>query len=142
MAVPPMLGVSEAGGYVFYSGPRELFEQHEKSCDQHVPSLAASGLGVRGACGWSRSIRLQPPASKHLGSPLAAARKGDLAAPWADINTTIAWHSFIGSKCICYAGAARPRVRRTRLRRWSGLSFADIAMPSPCLGTKGNRIPA
>ncbi|KES07920.1 dehydrogenase [Streptomyces toyocaensis] len=28
MAVPPMIGVPEAGGYVFYSGSRELFEQH------------------------------------------------------------------------------------------------------------------
>ncbi len=29
MAVPPMIGVPEAGGYVFYSGSRELFERHE-----------------------------------------------------------------------------------------------------------------
>ncbi|WP_329281391.1 NAD(P)-dependent oxidoreductase [Streptomyces sp. NBC_00691] len=29
MAVPPMIGVPEAGGYVFYSGSRELFEEHE-----------------------------------------------------------------------------------------------------------------
>ncbi|MGV9265468.1 NAD(P)-dependent oxidoreductase [Kitasatospora sp. NPDC003701] len=28
MAVPPMIGVSEAGPYVFYSGSRELFEEH------------------------------------------------------------------------------------------------------------------
>ncbi|KQX59486.1 MULTISPECIES: NAD(P)-binding domain-containing protein [unclassified Streptomyces] len=28
MAVPPMIGVPEAGGYVFYSGSRELFELH------------------------------------------------------------------------------------------------------------------
>ncbi|WP_060878661.1 NAD(P)-dependent oxidoreductase [Streptomyces scabiei] len=28
MAVPPMIGVPEAGGYVFYSGSRELFERH------------------------------------------------------------------------------------------------------------------
>ncbi|MFE9411241.1 NAD(P)-dependent oxidoreductase [Streptomyces sp. NPDC006704] len=28
MAVPPMIGVPEAGGYVFYSGARELFDQH------------------------------------------------------------------------------------------------------------------
>ncbi|MCZ0980619.1 NAD(P)-binding domain-containing protein [Streptomyces diastatochromogenes] len=28
MAVPPMVGVPEAGGYVFYSGSRELFESH------------------------------------------------------------------------------------------------------------------
>ncbi len=28
MAVPPMVGVPEAGGYVFYSGSRQLFEQH------------------------------------------------------------------------------------------------------------------
>ncbi|MFF0429307.1 NAD(P)-dependent oxidoreductase [Streptomyces sp. NPDC004520] len=28
MAVPPMVGVPEAGGYVFYSGSRELFELH------------------------------------------------------------------------------------------------------------------
>ncbi|MER5713878.1 NAD(P)-binding domain-containing protein [Streptomyces sp. NPDC002132] len=28
MAVPPMVGVPEAGGYVFYSGSRELFERH------------------------------------------------------------------------------------------------------------------
>ncbi|GLW52707.1 NAD(P)-dependent oxidoreductase [Kitasatospora phosalacinea] len=28
MAVPPMIGVPEAGGYVFYSGSPELFEQH------------------------------------------------------------------------------------------------------------------
>ncbi|MFJ9588222.1 NAD(P)-dependent oxidoreductase [Streptomyces acidicola] len=29
MAVPPMIGVPEAGGYVFYSGSRELFERHQ-----------------------------------------------------------------------------------------------------------------
>ncbi|WP_225803501.1 NAD(P)-dependent oxidoreductase [Streptomyces sp. NK15101] len=34
MAVPPMIGVPEAGGYVFYSGSRELFELHR-------PALAA-----------------------------------------------------------------------------------------------------
>ncbi|MBQ1091915.1 NAD(P)-dependent oxidoreductase [Streptomyces sp. B93] len=28
MAVPPMIGVPEAGGYVFYSGSAELFERH------------------------------------------------------------------------------------------------------------------
>ncbi|MFI9215818.1 NAD(P)-dependent oxidoreductase [Streptomyces werraensis] len=28
MAVPPMIGVPEAGGYVLYSGARDLFEQH------------------------------------------------------------------------------------------------------------------
>ncbi|MFD7314942.1 NAD(P)-dependent oxidoreductase [Streptomyces sp. NPDC059883] len=28
MAVPPMVGVPEAGGYVFYSGSHELFETH------------------------------------------------------------------------------------------------------------------
>ncbi|MER5968894.1 NAD(P)-binding domain-containing protein [Streptomyces sp. NPDC002055] len=31
MAVPPMIGVPEAGGYVFYSGSRELFEQHQET---------------------------------------------------------------------------------------------------------------
>jgi 3-hydroxyisobutyrate dehydrogenase-like beta-hydroxyacid dehydrogenase len=30
MAVPPMVGVPEAGGYVFYSGPRELFDRHRE----------------------------------------------------------------------------------------------------------------
>ncbi|MFD8598973.1 NAD(P)-dependent oxidoreductase [Kitasatospora sp. NPDC059646] len=33
MAVPPMIGVPQAGGYVFYSGPRDLF-------DRHRPTLA------------------------------------------------------------------------------------------------------
>ncbi|MFF0766580.1 NAD(P)-dependent oxidoreductase [Streptomyces sp. NPDC003737] len=31
MAVPPMIGVPEAGGYVFYSGSRELFERHKET---------------------------------------------------------------------------------------------------------------
>ncbi|WP_431982188.1 NAD(P)-dependent oxidoreductase [Streptomyces qinglanensis] len=31
MAVPPMVGVPEAGGYVFYSGSPELFEQHAET---------------------------------------------------------------------------------------------------------------
>ncbi|MFG2097617.1 NAD(P)-dependent oxidoreductase [Streptomyces sp. NPDC048612] len=31
MAVPPMIGVPEAGGYVFYNGSRELFEQHRET---------------------------------------------------------------------------------------------------------------
>lgn len=31
MAVPPMVGVPEAGGYVFYSGSRQLFEQHRET---------------------------------------------------------------------------------------------------------------
>lgn len=31
MAVPPMIGVAEAGGYVFYSGSRELFERHRET---------------------------------------------------------------------------------------------------------------
>lgn len=29
MAVPPMIGVPDAGGYVFYSGSGELFERHQ-----------------------------------------------------------------------------------------------------------------
>lgn len=31
MAVPPMVGIPEAGGYVFYSGSAELFEQHQQT---------------------------------------------------------------------------------------------------------------
>ncbi|MET7375379.1 NAD(P)-dependent oxidoreductase [Micromonospora arida] len=31
MAVPPMVGVPEAGGYVFYSGSRTLFERHRET---------------------------------------------------------------------------------------------------------------
>ncbi|WP_415951843.1 NAD(P)-dependent oxidoreductase [Streptomyces sp. KLOTTS4A1] len=31
MAVPPMIGVPEAGGYVFYSGSRELFQRHQEA---------------------------------------------------------------------------------------------------------------
>jgi 3-hydroxyisobutyrate dehydrogenase-like beta-hydroxyacid dehydrogenase len=31
MAVPPMIGVPEAGGYVFYSGSRDLFERHRET---------------------------------------------------------------------------------------------------------------
>ncbi|MFD6274351.1 NAD(P)-dependent oxidoreductase [Streptomyces sp. NPDC060209] len=31
MAVPPMIGAPEAGGYVFYSGSRELFERHRRT---------------------------------------------------------------------------------------------------------------
>ncbi|MFF2039515.1 NAD(P)-dependent oxidoreductase [Kitasatospora sp. NPDC058170] len=31
MAVPPMIGVPAAGGYVFYSGSAELFEQHRET---------------------------------------------------------------------------------------------------------------
>jgi 3-hydroxyisobutyrate dehydrogenase-like beta-hydroxyacid dehydrogenase len=31
MAVPPMIGVPQAGGYVFYSGSRELFQQHQET---------------------------------------------------------------------------------------------------------------
>jgi len=31
MAVPPMIGVPEAGGYVFYSGSPELFERHQET---------------------------------------------------------------------------------------------------------------
>ncbi|MFJ5924912.1 NAD(P)-dependent oxidoreductase [Kitasatospora sp. NPDC092948] len=28
MAVPPMVGIPQAGGYVFYSGPRDVFDRH------------------------------------------------------------------------------------------------------------------
>ncbi|MDV5147387.1 NAD(P)-binding domain-containing protein [Streptomyces sp. SBC-4] len=31
MAVPPMVGVPEAGGYVFYSGSKELFAEHRET---------------------------------------------------------------------------------------------------------------
>jgi len=31
MAVPPMIGVPQAGGYVFYSGSHELFERHRET---------------------------------------------------------------------------------------------------------------
>lgn len=31
MAVPPMIGVPQAGPYVFYSGSRELFEEHREA---------------------------------------------------------------------------------------------------------------
>ncbi|MFG1718157.1 NAD(P)-dependent oxidoreductase [Micromonospora chalcea] len=31
MAVPPMIGVPDSGGYVFYSGSRELFERHRET---------------------------------------------------------------------------------------------------------------
>ncbi|MER5930739.1 NAD(P)-binding domain-containing protein [Streptomyces sp. NPDC002054] len=38
MAVPPMIGVPEAGGYVFYSGSREAFEAHRAALE--VPAGA------------------------------------------------------------------------------------------------------
>ncbi|MEU1707863.1 NAD(P)-binding domain-containing protein [Streptomyces sp. NPDC005706] len=31
MAVPPMIGIPEAGGYVFYSGSPKLFERHQET---------------------------------------------------------------------------------------------------------------
>ncbi|MER7170271.1 NAD(P)-dependent oxidoreductase [Streptomyces mesophilus] len=31
MAVPPMIGVPESGGYVFYSGSQELFDEHRET---------------------------------------------------------------------------------------------------------------
>ncbi|GAA2776244.1 NAD(P)-dependent oxidoreductase [Saccharopolyspora taberi] len=31
MAIPPMIGVPESGGYVFYSGSRELFDEHRET---------------------------------------------------------------------------------------------------------------
>lgn len=31
MAVPPMIGTPDSGGYVFYSGSRELFERHRET---------------------------------------------------------------------------------------------------------------
>ncbi|MFD6262693.1 NAD(P)-dependent oxidoreductase [Micromonospora chalcea] len=31
MAVPPMIGLPDSGGYVFYSGSRELFERHRET---------------------------------------------------------------------------------------------------------------
>ncbi|MEU8287848.1 NAD(P)-binding domain-containing protein [Micromonospora sp. NPDC048905] len=31
MAVPPMIGVPDAGGFVFYSGSRELFDRHRET---------------------------------------------------------------------------------------------------------------
>lgn len=43
MAVPPMIGVPEAGGYVFYSGSRELFERHQETLG--VPAGATSTVG-------------------------------------------------------------------------------------------------
>ncbi|MGW0946395.1 NAD(P)-dependent oxidoreductase [Streptomyces sp. NPDC002623] len=39
MAVPPMIGVPGAGSYVFYSGSRELFEQHRDTLS--VPAATA-----------------------------------------------------------------------------------------------------
>ncbi|ROQ67745.1 3-hydroxyisobutyrate dehydrogenase-like beta-hydroxyacid dehydrogenase [Streptomyces sp. 840.1] len=33
MAVPPMIGRPETGGYVFYSGDRELFERHRETLE-------------------------------------------------------------------------------------------------------------
>ena len=31
MAVPPMIGVPDSGAYVFYSGPKEVFEAHRET---------------------------------------------------------------------------------------------------------------
>ncbi|MER5375822.1 NAD(P)-binding domain-containing protein [Streptomyces sp. NPDC002553] len=39
MAVPPMVGVPEAGGYVFYSGSRELFERHHDTLSVPVGTV-------------------------------------------------------------------------------------------------------
>jgi 3-hydroxyisobutyrate dehydrogenase-like beta-hydroxyacid dehydrogenase len=39
MAVPPMIGVPEAGGHVFYSGSGDVFEQHRQTLD--VPARTA-----------------------------------------------------------------------------------------------------
>ncbi|MGW2051405.1 NAD(P)-dependent oxidoreductase [Streptomyces sp. NPDC001858] len=39
MAVPPTIGVPQAGGYVFYSGSRELFERHRDTLN--VPAGTA-----------------------------------------------------------------------------------------------------
>ncbi|MES0835418.1 NAD(P)-dependent oxidoreductase [Nocardiopsis tropica] len=36
MAIPPMVGVPEAGGYVFYSGPAGVFEEHRAALEVPV----------------------------------------------------------------------------------------------------------
>lgn len=64
MAVPPMVGVPEAGGYVLYSGRREVFDEHEKALS--VP------LGVRFA-------GLRPGAAALYDIALLSAMSGMLA---------------------------------------------------------------
>ncbi|GAA4944105.1 hypothetical protein GCM10023238_07580 [Streptomyces heliomycini] len=51
MAVPPMVGVPEAGGYVFYSGSRELFEHaHVGDAERVLDSGTRPTVGADTRC--------------------------------------------------------------------------------------------
>ncbi|MFF1919915.1 NAD(P)-dependent oxidoreductase [Streptomyces sp. NPDC058221] len=43
MAVPPMIGRPETGGYVFYSGDRELFERHREMLEVPAGAMFVGG---------------------------------------------------------------------------------------------------
>lgn len=46
MAIPPMVGIPEAGGYAFYSGSRELFEAHRAALAVPVdPRFVGTNVG-------------------------------------------------------------------------------------------------
>jgi len=58
MAVPPMIGVPEAGGYVFYSGSRELFERHQETQGvRPTPPTLARTRASRPCTTWPCSAR-------------------------------------------------------------------------------------
>lgn len=78
MAFPPVIGVPEAGGYVFSSGSRELFERHRETLTVPVgTSYVGEDAGFAALHAWTPAAcpgttAASPPPCRHSGSSVSS----------------------------------------------------------------------
>ncbi|MFH9606553.1 NAD(P)-dependent oxidoreductase [Streptomyces sp. NPDC017448] len=107
MAVPPMIGVPEAGGYVFYSGSRELFDAHRAVLA--VPAATRYVGADPGLAALQDVALLSAMTAMFAGARHAAALVADAEIDRKAFGALVAdWLAAMAPATAAYAGGPAP----------------------------------
>ncbi|SBV03798.1 NAD binding domain of 6-phosphogluconate dehydrogenase [Streptomyces sp. Ncost-T6T-1] len=107
MAVPPMIGVPEAGGYVFYSGSREVFDAHRETLA--VPAATRYVGADPGSAALHDVALLSAMTAMFAGARHAAALVADAGIDQEEFGALVAdWLTAMAPATAAYAGGPVP----------------------------------
>ncbi|CAM5705082.1 Histidinol-phosphate aminotransferase [Streptomyces californicus] len=119
MAVPPMVGVPEAGGYVFYSGSREVFDAHREVLA--VPAATRYVGADPGLAALQDVALLSAMTAMFAGARHAAALVAEAGIDQKAFGALVAeWLTAMAPSTAAYAGGPAPRTPRARPWRRPG----------------------
>ncbi|ARF63967.1 dehydrogenase [Streptomyces violaceoruber] len=107
MAVPPMIGVPEAGGYVFYSGSREVFDAHREVLA--VPAATRYVGADPGLAALQDVALLSAMTAMFAGARHAAALVAEAGIDQKAFGALVAeWLTAMAPSTAAYAGGPAP----------------------------------